>query len=90
MLIVLRRGNKPSCVFSKEGMIKLMLTKGELFVVLRRQINFERDQNAAAIEQTTLHDRLVDRYICCMISKLIRKTKKIIHDKFHCLKPIRF
>jgi hypothetical protein len=38
-----------------------MLSNEELLIALRRQINFERDQKAAAIDQTTGRDRLVER-----------------------------
>jgi hypothetical protein len=35
-----------------------MLPNKELLIVLERQINFDRDENAAAIYQTTDRDRL--------------------------------
>jgi hypothetical protein len=35
--------------------------KQEFFIVLRRQINFDRDQRATAIDKTAARDRLVGR-----------------------------
>ena len=42
-------------------------------VFLMRQIIVDRDQNAATIDKTTVHDRLVDRdlrfrHICSLVS----------------------
>jgi len=38
-----------------------MLSNGEFVVALRRQINIDRNQNAAAIDKISEHDRLVER-----------------------------
>ena len=38
-----------------------MLSNGELVVALRRQINVDREINAASINKITDHDQLVDR-----------------------------
>lgn len=37
-----------------------MLSNEELLIILKQQINFDRDQKAAAIDQTTGHEQLVD------------------------------
>jgi hypothetical protein len=44
--------------FSEVGRSKKILSNGKSFIILRRQINFDRDQKAAAIDQTTGRDRL--------------------------------
>jgi len=38
-----------------------MLSNEELLIILRQQINFDRDQKAAAFDQTTGHEQLVDQ-----------------------------
>jgi len=38
-----------------------MLVNKELLIVLRQQLNFDRDQRVAAIDDTTGHKRLVHR-----------------------------
>jgi len=52
--------------------MKIMLSNGELVVDLRRQINFDRQQNAPAIDKSTDHGHLVYcnrlfSHLCSMI-----------------------
>ena len=45
--------------FAEDGLSKKMLSNEELLIILRQQINYEKDQKAAAIDQTTGCKQLV-------------------------------
>jgi hypothetical protein len=53
-------------------LIQKMLSNEELLIALRRQINFDRNQKAAAIDQTTGRNRLFG-HLCCSFLKISAK-----------------
>lgn len=62
----------------RDKLIKIILANGELVVALKRQINCDRVQNAAAINKPKENCQMADRdlmfsHLCSMVFKLLRK-----------------